>query len=363
MGDNMKKGMLTVIIVWSILLIGSLIYFNRDKIFKGTNYTNLGYSEISSQKIKDLKIDAFIKDTYSKTLDKALESDKYVNDYLQEYMNIDYIENNDFINSINDLLKKDYKSNDINSLSFILSSPYYKYEVLDSYLQYYKKNSDKKDNIVILTNIGLNNDFYTNIREIKDPDNLLVLVNKYNKLPDNYKPSNLEDFDSKYKISKHEKPMRKEAHDALIKLIDDINKEGMDLWINSTFRTKDYQNELFTNSVKRNGMEHALIYSAKPRHSEHETGLAVDLSAEKSGVIETFDKFKQYDWMKENAHKYGFIERYPKGKEWITGYAYEPWHYRYVGVEVATKIKEEGITFEEYSVKYLGYFSSTAKEQ
>ena len=160
----MKKGMLITIIIWTILLIGALVYFNKDKIFKTTNYTSLGYSETSSQKIKDLSLNSFIKDAYYKTLDKVLESDEYINDYLQEYMSIDYIDNKDFIKSINDLLKKDYKSNDINSLSFILSSPYYKYELLDSYLQYYKKNNDKKDNIVVLTNIGLNNDFYTNVK-------------------------------------------------------------------------------------------------------------------------------------------------------------------------------------------------------
>lgn len=353
----MKKSMLTIIIVWTVILIGALIYFNKDKLFKQNNYTSLGYSEISSQKIKDLKIGTFIKDNYYKTLDKVLESDEYINDYLQEYIKIDYIDNKDFIKSINDLLKKDYKSNDINSLSFIISSPYYKYELLDSYLDYYKKNNDKKDNIVVLVNIGLNNDFYTNINEIKDPNNLLVIVNKYNKLPDDYKPSDLVEFDTKYMISSKTRYMRKEAHDALIKMIDDINKEGMNLWLNSGYRTKDYQNGLFTNSVKNNGMEHALIYSAKMRHSEHETGLAADISSVK-GMLDGFEKYKEYTWLQENAHKYGFIERYPKGKEWITGYAYEPWHYRYVGVEVATKIKEEGITFEEYSVKYLGYLPS-----
>lgn len=352
----MKTSVKIIIIIWTLVLVVALLYFNKDKLFNGNNYTSLGYSEISSKKIKELKLDTFIKNTYSKTLDKALEKDEYVNDYLQDYIKIDYIDNDDFIKSINDLLKKEYTSDEINDLSFILSSKYYKYKLLNSYLEYYKKNKDKKDDIVILTNIGLNNDFYTNIREIKDPDNLLVLVNKYNKLPDDYSPTNLEDFETKYKISSKEKPMRKEAHDALVKLIDDINKEGMKIWINSTFRTKEYQNSLFTNSVKRNGMDHALMYSAKPRHSEHETGLAVDLSAETSGVIESFDRFKQYDWMKENAHKYGFIERYPKGKEWITGYGYEPWHYRYVGVEAATKIKEENITYEEYAVKYLGYY-------
>ena len=217
----MKKSMKFIIIIWALLIIGALIYFNKDKLFSGMNYTSLGYSETSSEKIKELKLKTYLNETYYKTLDKALETDEYVNDYLQDYVKIDYIDNKDFIKSINHLLEKKYSSEEINDLSFILSSKYYKYDLLDSYLEYYKKNKDKKDDIVILTNIGLNNDFYTNIREVKDPDNLLVLVNKYNKLPDDYEPTNLEDFDIKYKISKYEKPMRKEAHDALIKLIDD----------------------------------------------------------------------------------------------------------------------------------------------
>ena len=352
----MKKIIPIIIIIWTILLVGVLVYFNKDKLFKGSSYTNYGYSETSSEKIKELNLKTYLNEKYYKTLDKALETDDYINDYLQDYIKIDYIDNDTFIKSVNHLLEKGYKVEEINNLSFILSSKYYKYDLLDSYIEYYKKNEDKKDNIVVLVNIGLNNDFYTNVREIEDPDSLLVLVNKYNKLPDNYRPSDLEDFPSKYKIYTTARPMRKEAHDQLLKLFDDINKEGMNLWINSAFREKSYQNKLFTNSVANNGMNHALIYSAKMRHSEHETGLAVDLSAQSSGAIETFNKFKQYEWMQNNAHKYGFIERYPKGKEWITGYAYEPWHYRYVGVEVATKIKEEGITYEEYAVKYLGYY-------
>ena len=350
----MKKGMLVAIIIWALILAGVLIYFNKDKIFKDS-YTSLGYSESSSEKIKELNLKTYLNETYYETLDKILESGDYVNDYLQEYININYNKNKDFIKSVNHLLEKGYTSDEINELSFIFNSEYYKYDLLDSYIEYYKKNEDKKDNLVVLVNIGLNNDFYTNVREIEDPDNLLVIVNKYNKLPDDYRPTDLVSFETKYMISSKTRYMRKEAHDALVKMIDDINKEGMNLWLNSGFREKSYQNTLFTNSVKNNGMNHALIYSAKMRHSEHETGLAADISSVK-GMLDGFEKYKEYTWLTNNAHKYGFIERYPKGKEWITGYAYEPWHYRYVGVEVATKIKEEGITYEEYAVKYLGYY-------
>ena len=108
------------------------------------------------------------------------------------------------------------------------------------------------------------------------------------------------------------------------------------------------QNYLFNNSVKKNGIDHALVYSAKKGHSEHQLGLAVDLNTTQN----SFEKTKQYKWLKQNSYKYGFIERYPKGKEFITGYAFEPWHYRYLGVDIATKIFEENITYEEYLVKY-----------
>ena len=86
------------------------------------------------------------------------------------------------------------------------------------------------------------------------------------------------------------------------------------------------------------------------------SGLSTTFNSARIAAGELEEKYPEYKWLIKNAHKYGFIERYPKGKEWITGYAYEPWHYRYVGVEAATKIKEEEITFEEYAVKYLGYY-------
>ena len=92
--------------------------------------------------------------------------------------------------------------------------------------------------------------------------------------------------------------------------------------------------------------------SARPGHSEHQTGLAVDVMGSNNDYDE-FEKSIEFSWMKENAHKYGFILRYPKGKENITGFKYEPWHYRYVGLITATRIFKENITLEEYYNKYL----------
>ena len=94
-------------------------------------------------------------------------------------------------------------------------------------------------------------------------------------------------------------------------------------------------------------MEYALTCSAKPGHSEHQTGLAVDVEGENKDY-DNFEDTKEFIWMKNNAHRFGFILRYPKGKEHITGFKYEPWHYRYVGIETATKIFKQNITLEEY---------------
>ena len=164
--------------------------------------------------------------------------------------------------------------------------------------------------------------------------------------PDNKAISNLVKLDKKY--SKRGLSLKKEAADAVMKLMDAATKENLKLDIISAYRTHDYQNTLFTNSTKKNGINYALKYSAKKYHSEHELGLAVDFNT----TQEKFKKTKEYAWLKDNAYKYGFIERYKKGKEYITGYGYEPWHYRYVGTTAALKIYIEDITLEEYKIKY-----------
>jgi D-alanyl-D-alanine carboxypeptidase len=205
---------------------------------------------------------------------------------------------------------------------------------------------------VIYVNIGLDKDFYSEINNIKDTNNTLILVNKYNKLPDKFEADNLITFSDSY--SYNSQKMNKIAAENMMKLIDDARSNGYTLMVVSGYRTERLQNTLYTNSVNQNGKAHADAFSARPGHSEHQTGLAVDIS-NIAGTLDGFEKYPVYEWIIKNAHKYGFIERYPKGKEFITGYGYEPWHYRYVGVDVATTIYEENITFEEYSVKYLKY--------
>ena len=200
--------------------------------------------------------------------------------------------------------------------------------------------------VSILILIYLQKDeFYTNIKIINNPDSLDVLVNKNNKLPENYVPDNLEILDTKY--SYENKLLRKEAKQMFEKLSSDASNIGYKIIATSTYRSYEYQSNLYNYYVKEKGLEYADLCSARPGHSEHQTGLAVDVEGSNNSY-DDFEKSIEFNWMKKNAHKYGFILRYPKGKEHITGFKYEPWHYRYVGIEIATIIYNKNITFEEY---------------
>ena len=124
--------------------------------------------------------------------------------------------------------------------------------------------------------------------------------------------------------------------------------EGIELVAFSTFRSYDYQVQLYNDYVARDGKDAADRYSARPGFSEHQTGLAFDISGPGGIDFNTFGETKEGKWLRDNAHRFGFILRYPEGKEHITGYMYESWHFRYVGKEIAQTIYEKQLTLEEY---------------
>lgn len=191
----------------------------------------------------------------------------------------------------------------------------------------------------------LGDKFYKNIKEVKNPNNIKVLVNKNKCLPPQFIPKNLVKLNLSYSLE--DKYLRKEAATALDKLIKDSLKFNYHLVVVSAYRSYDYQKNLYNQYIKDKGKKYADACSARPGHSEHQTGLSFDIM----GSNQDYDKFEEaeeFKWMKNNAYKYGFILRYPKGKEYITGFKYEPWHYRYVGKTAAKKIFLEQITLEEY---------------
>lgn len=157
----------------------------------------------------------------------------------------------------------------------------------------------------------------------------VLIANKNYGLPANYAPGE-----------------SKEARYAFNKMATDAKKDGVRLYTFSTYRSFATQSQLYNQYVARDGRAAADRYSARPGYSEHQTGLAFDIA--EVGASDPFKESKATQWMARNAYKYGFIVRYPQGKERITGYMYEPWHLRYLGVNTATKVYKSGLTLEEY---------------
>lgn len=185
------------------------------------------------------------------------------------------------------------------------------------------------------------------IVDLESLDSINILVNKKNDLPEDYEPSDLilPDVSTTKKLY-----VREVIHADLLEMFSDAEKENIYLSITSGYRSYQYQKTLFNNYVARDGVEAASRYSARPGQSEHQTGLALDIAAQ-NGKCTLSTCFKDTDegkWLNENAWKYGFVLRYPVGKEQITGYMFEPWHFRYVGKKESEKIFESGLTVEEY---------------
>jgi len=182
----------------------------------------------------------------------------------------------------------------------------------------------------------------------------LVLVNRDNKLDESYLPHDLIVPNIRFLGNRNFqiRRLRRVASEALENLFQEAKNENIILLGVSGYRSYNYQVNVYNNSIYRNGQQHADKYVAHPGTSEHQTGLAMDVvSTEYTNLDENFVNTRAYKWLKENCYKYGFIIRYPKGKEDITGYKFEPWHIRYVGIDVATEIMNRNITLEEYCGK------------
>lgn len=187
---------------------------------------------------------------------------------------------------------------------------------------------------------------------VADPESVTALVNPVNKLPEDYNPTDLVYPDVRFvfdeKIEK--RMMRQEAASALEEMFAAADADGMPLAGVSAYRSHQTQTSLFDRYVKKDGLEKAKTYSAVPGTSEHETGLAIDVTASDGScaVEDCFGDMPESAWLDEHAAEYGFIVRYPKGKDDITTYQYEPWHLRYVGKELAQELAQSGETLEEH---------------
>ena len=252
------------------------------------------------------------------------------------------IENKDKVNNTKELTELEKAKKDL---------AYYKDEYEDAYKEYREKNKDLSiEKVIINVNIGLNYDYYTHTKATKDLNTNTILVNKYNYLTEDYVPENLQTVDKKY--SSKTLQLVDYAKEAFEELSEAASKENYTVLAMSSYRSYQYQYNLYNRYVSTDGVEAADTYSARPGYSEHQTGLAVDVYNGKEDFT-NFEKTKEYNWMQDNAYKFGFILRFPKDKVLETGYQNESWHYRYVGKEIAKYIHDNNLCFEEYYATHL----------
>ena len=383
-GDSMKKRKrkinkkrILILILFLLIILSIGIYlivpkrygYQKDviNVFKEDNYY---------EKIKETK-------KYSKTLETAVIENNYKKEYFDEYLDINYVEEDNFINNINKLLDLGYKNKDINtfyekvpkSIDVITSNKYdkniinyisldyFKEENLDRYIKYdfidtksvydttILKEKYNYEDTVTFVNAYLDKDYYSNdIPLSKDKASKLdVIVNKYYKLDKDYEPEDLTVINSKF-ASGNQK-LRKEAADKFEEMASDMLKENLKIYAGSTYRSYSYQEGLYNRYVKKDGFKEAETYSARAGYSEHQLGLAVDIVNGKWNYLSEGDK--EYTWLINNSYKYGFILRYPHESEYITGYVFEDWHFRYLGIDLATKVYNSKLTYDEYVARQL----------
>lgn len=336
-------------IVFVFLIYFGIIKGNRKNILKEIGYQDTEIGTIRS-KLTINQITELSNYSYLSYLVDLINANGFKSDYLARY--ISYIQNIQSDYSIDDviyLVNNDITYEYSQKLVDIVRSKYFLKSRLERYMKY---DSDDINTIITNVNSNLDYDFYTNIQKSDTSKGNLIIVNKYYQLDNDYYYGELVTMDKAYD-NKNGSKLNKEAYAAFQKLVDAGEKEGYHIRNNSAYRSYNTQSGLYNNYKNSNGLTWADKWSARPGHSEHQTGLALDVGVKNEYSLGKFESSPEFTWMKNNAHLYGFILRYPKGKEYITGYGYEPWHYRYVGVDVATYIYENNITYEEYYAYFV----------
>ncbi len=364
---SIKKTLRLVVPLILIITIGLIYLINKDNINTYYLSKKTGYKENTINVMKDNDLDInILNKKYSETLENIINTEYFNPKYLSDYINITYHDNDTFLKDINSLLTLGYSYTEINNiynklstdsiniiinntyikdLNTIINLSYFKEDNLDRYLKYLNTSAKDLETSITYVNIGLDNDYYTNVINIDNQDDLAVLVNKYHKLSNDYVPSDLEKINSKYQWLGRSNELRKDAREAFEKMCEAATKDNIYIYAGSGYRSYQTQLYLYNTYVKRDGFKAAETYSARASYSEHQTGLAMDI-ANKSGFISKNDK--EYNWLVKNSYKYGFILRYPEDKENITGYMYEEWHYRYLGTTLAKEVYDSGLTYDEY---------------
>jgi len=214
------------------------------------------------------------------------------------------------------------------------------------------------DMVIAYVNANVDLGGYNGIIKIKNPESVSALVNKNFVLPSSYVPDDLVTVEGKFRL-------REEAAAQFIRMKTDMNALGYKVYLMAGYRTYQRQSSKHSGAVNSSGLALADIQFARPGHSEHQTGLAIDI-VQKTGIKymtqAAFESSREFAWLMKNAHRYGFILRYPENYTDIHGFIFEPWHWRYVGSGIATTMYNDGIImFEEYYGWFLAPGVRSAK--
>ena len=366
---RLKKSVQKKLKVFGVVLGIFLVafFFHSSQI---ASLTRLGYSKEASRNILfQFKKDYVLSVGENKTLNAAFESDDYKEKYLDQYSKIDYQNHEHLIQNINTLIKKGYsnsnismilahgsdrdvrdfaKRDKINYLEEFFSLPYAKLRNYDRYVDYSNETGEDDETTVLAVNLDMDKEDYKDSIVVKK-FSTDMLVNKHRSLEKDYEPDDLVSIDSEYAADDTQKGARV-AVNAFISMYEAAKNDGYDLVINSSYRSYQDQVDICDTYRDLYGENYVINYVAKPGFSEHQTGLSFDIGSRNSNV---FAESEEYEWIQENAHKYGFIQRFPEKYEAVTGFRAEPWHYRYVGKKIAKYIYENDIPFEEYYAMFL----------
>ena len=349
----MKK----VLIILFILIIAVtffFIFYKKDLSYED-KIKNLGYSSSEVSLILDnvssQNYDLVLELGYDKSLINILNSNDYkennFENYIKYYMKNKKANIGDIISIVNsnyDLMN--YPASGL--LANLVKEKYYINANVARYLDYGNSHDVNSKKIISIVNSKADLEFYSESYDSNLNDNNLILVNKFYHLKEDYVPNDLVTLSGQYNKGANNK-MRKDAALAFMEMVDAAKLDNIILYNMSAYRDYNYQVNLYNKYIQRDGKEAADKYSARPGYSEHQSGLCSDLN----NISDSFDGTDEAIWLKNNAYKYGFILRFPKDKEDITGYKYEPWHYRYVGKDAAKIIYDDDITLEEYYAYYI----------
>ena len=222
----------------------------------------------------------------------------------------------------------------------------------EDFFKYHGTEGYDYEKIVSLVNVHRNINYYEADLKTDFSKGYGILANKYYSLGEDYEPDDLVNVDIKYYYGEPKK-IRSEAYNAFIEMWNAAYEDGIYLILISGYRSAAHQKEVYDAYQADKGTKYADSIAARTGYSEHQTGLALDIYSKECTSQAKFHESKSYEWLINNSYKFGFILRYPKDKQNITGYNYESWHYRYLGKDLAKKVYDSGLTFDEYYAYYM----------